>query len=227
MEIQKLESSTDADNGHQLYRGLIMKYNEKQHSTKVAFAFLDLISASGGLITGLYYALIPLAGVFSRLRFEVGLISLLFLARTNASKHNERFRKLSKLGSSDNLIFKGSTLETERELKTEEDNNNPDAEGGKDHAQETKKPFGLLNDKSDSDIVKNFLYERNVKLSTPQFLRLFCAVYNPCREKNEDEENVDKEGEIAAESKEGGEKEISMSSFSQFSAKNISGDGQV
>lgn len=60
-----------------------------------SYSLIDVVSASGGLLTGAYYLFIPLANLPSRLNFDLGVISLLFLARTAKNKqslyHGQKF----------------------------------------------------------------------------------------------------------------------------------------
>lgn len=59
-----------------------MKFDRHEYYRADAFSILDLLSKSGGLIAGIYYAFIPLAILPSRLSFDLGVISLLFMARS-------------------------------------------------------------------------------------------------------------------------------------------------
>ena len=48
-----------------MYRGMIMKHNKERVLSYVAFSFIDLLSASGGIVQGLICVFTPLAGLFS------------------------------------------------------------------------------------------------------------------------------------------------------------------
>ena len=65
-----------------LYRGMIMMHTKQQSYVFTSFSFIDLVSASGGIITGLMAVFGPIAGLFSKLNFELGVISLLFSAKS-------------------------------------------------------------------------------------------------------------------------------------------------
>lgn len=47
-----------------------------------AYSFLDLVSASGGIITGMFYIAAPIAMTFSKMSFDLGVMKLLFMAKT-------------------------------------------------------------------------------------------------------------------------------------------------
>jgi len=64
------------------YRGLVMKMNERRVIIKKAHSIVDLLSASGGMIAVVFICLMKFATAFSRLSFELGVISLMFLARS-------------------------------------------------------------------------------------------------------------------------------------------------
>lgn len=70
------------DTGYLVYHGFIVDYNHHKFIKTTAYSVIDLLSASGGLISGIYYSFIPIALTFSRLSFDLGVMSLLFLART-------------------------------------------------------------------------------------------------------------------------------------------------
>lgn len=70
------------DSGDFMYRGMIMKYDKQRYLRYTAYSMLDLISASGGIITGLLTLASPIAKTFSKLAFELGIMRLLFMAKT-------------------------------------------------------------------------------------------------------------------------------------------------
>lgn len=65
-----------------MYRGMIKKSNQERVLTYIAYSFIDLVADSGGLATALMYIIRPIAGLFSKLKFELGVLTLLFSART-------------------------------------------------------------------------------------------------------------------------------------------------
>ena len=58
-----------------------MKNNDKGIIVKKVYSFIDLLSASGGTITGIQACVAPFAALFSRLSFDLGVIGLMYLAR--------------------------------------------------------------------------------------------------------------------------------------------------
>ena len=82
-----------------MYRGMILKYDKEQIITYTAFSFLDLLSASGGIISGLLAVFGPIAAIFSTMSWNLGVMRLLFMAKTNkipGSKENEfKYRRVS------------------------------------------------------------------------------------------------------------------------------------
>ena len=68
-----------------MYHGKIVQFDHTKTIHTTAYSLIDLMSASGGLITGVYYTFIPIALTFSRLSFNLGVMSLLFLARSSKS----------------------------------------------------------------------------------------------------------------------------------------------
>jgi hypothetical protein len=65
-----------------MYRGMIMKHRDERVLSYVAYSFIDLVSASGGIIKGLQAVFTPIAAMFSILSFDLSILSLLFLARS-------------------------------------------------------------------------------------------------------------------------------------------------
>lgn len=59
-----------------------MIHQKEQSYVFTSYCFLDLVSASGGIISGMIAVFGPLAGLFSRLNFDLGVMELLFSART-------------------------------------------------------------------------------------------------------------------------------------------------
>ena len=72
-----------SETGYNVYHGKIVQYDHTKTIHTTAYSVIDMVSASGGLITGVYYSFIPIALTFSRLSFNLGVISLLFLARSS------------------------------------------------------------------------------------------------------------------------------------------------
>lgn len=76
---------------------------------------IDVLSASGGLISGIYYSFIPVALTFSRLSFDLGVISLLFLARSSKAYDEDARNWLPNINTED--FFKNREKEMERAKK--------------------------------------------------------------------------------------------------------------
>ena len=75
--------------------------NKQQSYVFTSYSFIDLVSASGGIITGLMALFGPIAALFSKLQFELGVISLLFSAKfmnktapTGAKSEETRFARV-------------------------------------------------------------------------------------------------------------------------------------
>ena len=71
------------------YKGQFMFDKKVTHVHKTAYSYIDTLAASGGLLTGLFYAIWPLALTFSRLSFEVGVIGLLFNVKTMRNRTDD------------------------------------------------------------------------------------------------------------------------------------------
>ena len=71
-----------AETGFNLYHGKIVKYDKYKTITTTAYSLIDMAADSGGLVSGFYAAVTPIATIFSRLQFELGIMSLLFMARS-------------------------------------------------------------------------------------------------------------------------------------------------
>ena len=67
--------------GDVIYRGMIMKYNKERIISYTAYSFLDLVSASGGIISGMLAVAAPIAAIFSNLSWDLGVMRLLFTAK--------------------------------------------------------------------------------------------------------------------------------------------------
>ena len=94
-----------------IYIGYLLKYDQVKQYRYIAYSFIDLLSASGGLLSSMYYGAIPVALLFSRFQYETGVMSLLFTAKS--SKY-DYFRKLKK--------DKSHSFETIHEQKTRNHN---------------------------------------------------------------------------------------------------------
>ena len=70
--------------GDIMYRGMIMKSTKERIITYTAYSFLDLLSASGGIISGMLAVSAPVAAIFSRLSWNLGVMKLLFMAKTKS-----------------------------------------------------------------------------------------------------------------------------------------------
>lgn len=93
----------------------------------------------------MYYAFVPIALTFSRLSFDLGVISLLFLARSSKAFEEDGKNWLPSINPQS--FF-----------------NNPE--------KELSRAKKLMNQKRQFKHMK-------VRLSTCQFLKLFCNLYNP------------------------------------------------
>ena len=65
-----------------MYIGKIQLYDKTLKIRRTAYSYIDALSASGGLITGLYYTFTPFALIFSNFSMEIGILSLLFLGKS-------------------------------------------------------------------------------------------------------------------------------------------------
>lgn len=74
-----------------MYHGKVVKYNHAQTIKTTAYSFVDLLAESGGLLSGLYYSTIPIALTFSRFSFNLGVISLLFMAKMSTKDYHEDY----------------------------------------------------------------------------------------------------------------------------------------
>ena len=71
-----------------MYRAMIMKSNKERIMTYTAYSFLDLISASGGIISGMLAVAAPIAAIFSSMSWNLGVMRLLFMAKKDGQyKH--------------------------------------------------------------------------------------------------------------------------------------------
>ena len=59
-----------------------MKMNESRVIIKKAHSIVELLSASGGMIAVVFICFMSFATAFSKLSFDLGVISLMFLARS-------------------------------------------------------------------------------------------------------------------------------------------------
>ena len=80
---QRAVRHKESDKGYNIYHGKIVKHCHFKEIRTTAYSIIDMLSASGGLVSGMYYAAIPIASTFSRLSFELGVISLLYLAKSS------------------------------------------------------------------------------------------------------------------------------------------------
>lgn len=53
--------------GDVMYRGMLMIHNKERVIAFTSYSFIDLVSASGGIITGMMAVFGPIAGLFSKL----------------------------------------------------------------------------------------------------------------------------------------------------------------
>ena len=52
-----------------IYRGMVLKHSKERVETFTAYSFIDLLSASGGIVSGLVACFAPIAGLFSKISF--------------------------------------------------------------------------------------------------------------------------------------------------------------
>ena len=79
--ISKIKDTTK-DSLDTMYRGMIMKSQKERVLSYHAYSLIDLLSAAGGIFSGLKYLFAPMAQMFSVLSFNLGVLNLLFLAKT-------------------------------------------------------------------------------------------------------------------------------------------------
>ena len=60
------------------FRGKIIKHNYRQIITNTVYSYLDVMNEAGGMLSLLWAIFYPLATYFSQMRFEIGVIGLLF-----------------------------------------------------------------------------------------------------------------------------------------------------
>lgn len=76
------------DSNDYIYHGVIVKYNRQTYVYKQGLAILDLLSSLGGLFTLLFQFLEPLPVFISGIKFELGVMSLIFSAKTYKDNHD-------------------------------------------------------------------------------------------------------------------------------------------
>lgn len=75
-----------ADNSDYIYHGVIVKYNRVSYVYKHGLGVLDLLSSLGGLFALLWSVLEPLPLFIAGIKFELGVMSLIFTAKTFKDK---------------------------------------------------------------------------------------------------------------------------------------------
>ena len=81
--------------GDVLYRGMIMKYDIERVISYNAYSFLDLLSASGGIISSMLAIAAPVAAIFSDLSWNLGIMRLLFMAKTKSPTDQFDYKHVS------------------------------------------------------------------------------------------------------------------------------------
>lgn len=85
-DSQRRARNIISDTSDNIYHGKIVKSDKHKLIQTTAYSLVDLLSDSGGLISGAYTGFTPVAKTFSKLSFELGVISLLFLAKSTRVK---------------------------------------------------------------------------------------------------------------------------------------------
>ena len=69
-----------------MYRGMIMKYDMERIINYNTYSSLDLLSASGGIISGMLAVAVPVSAIFSDISWNLGVMRLLFRAKIKSLK---------------------------------------------------------------------------------------------------------------------------------------------
>lgn len=81
------------ENYHNMYRGMIMKDKNRRTLIYTAYSYINLVEASGGIIAGMTALLAPVGEMLSGLSFDLGVMSLLFMAKSKIKPKKKKKKK--------------------------------------------------------------------------------------------------------------------------------------